>query len=1080
MDAHEMSVANVPGVPTRKRRNQETSPDVVVMHTSRVKKSEWKCLESVGSDHLPMLFYVDLIHEKQSPPPRQKTCKRWDWGKADWGAFNTHIEKAEQKVRGWRDPAECAPRFAKIVMKAAQATIPQITSAAKPRTVRWSKGTRDMLRHRNSEAPEKVADAVYGDKREALRRHVQADAGRNDLASLFRTVKRIDGKHAPNMHHPILQEDKLVTGREKAQALGLHFARVCGGGATVDLGATESTKRPRRAPEEPPNEESANSFTSTELDLAISNLEEGKAPGPDGVTNEMLRKFGPAGKSALLHVINTSWEQGLVPEQWKRGHVVALLKPEKPPQDPTSYRPITLTSCVSKLLESMIVTRMVHLMEADGTGVDPLQDCQAGFRPARSAAEQVANVAAKGKMVKTNGGYCITIFVDYTKAFDTLHHPAVLDSLRRKKFPERYLRWVQSFMEDRKAAVRAEGVLGDYYAYEDGVPQGSVISPLLFTCAVDDVAEAFDDVWHTSMYLFADDTAVAVLGDSLEEALERAQAAIATIETLSAGKKLKVSHSKTEAMLFCSTGARKRLPEKLPQLKLQTGTICWVTEKVYLGVIVDDECTFEAHVTRVRRRLRKRVAALRTLANTEWGNTADILREVYVAYALQVVRYCLEVYGAALSAENVKQLQSDHLTAARIITGCPKTTSAATLLWEAHLPSIHDLIAVSSADLLEKHARLRNETSTDMVSLERGKYCDWLKTARQVTQGLYTERRDRAQLKIARPVHPWLISFDNLKIHPTIPEVSKRNTDTTTLRLRAEEHLRVTYPQATWWVYTDGATDLTRGGAGAVFYKTGEVLPHTKVVENAGRHASAFQAELVAIREALRVLVRLVETGDIVVLCTDSQSALKALEGGPARVREEVMHTIWGLLHSVTTDKEVTLHMQYVPSHVGIDGNEVADRLAQQGQKLRQTEPLTYRGARAAARRMHDHMRPGTHTLYWKDDRLTRPPLRNPTLKRRGEVQLRRLRTGRHSLVWDFLVDKGKEKAPPCTACGEACTVTHLFNCPKLKHEQDSFLHTTDPRRLLFRHPQDVMRYLTAAELLGDAPIHTLINERKP
>eukprot|EP01061_Rhynchopus_euleeides_P005485 TRINITY_DN1472_c2_g2_i4.p1 TRINITY_DN1472_c2_g2~~TRINITY_DN1472_c2_g2_i4.p1 ORF type:complete len:305 (+),score=18.90 TRINITY_DN1472_c2_g2_i4:1175-2089(+) len=284
-------------------------------------------------------------------------------------------------------------------------------------------------------------------------------------------------------------------------------------------------------------------------------------------------------------------------------------------------------------------------------------------------------------------------------------------------------------------------------------------------------------------------------------------------------------------------------------------------------------------------------------------------------------------------------------------------------------------------------------------------------------------------------------------------------------RTRAVKHLRETYTAPAWWVYTDGSTDLDRGGAGAVLYPPDPDSTPLTVVAAAGRRASAYQAELVALREALTRLRGVLHRGQVAVICTDSQSALRALQAGPARVREDVLHRIWTLLFDLTLNLDATIHLQYVPAHVGIEGNEVADGLAAKGRDKPQEEPLSYAGAKAAVRRYHDPLTPRQGTLYWTDGILKRPPLPMPALKRREEVLIRQLRAGRHRLLWDFRRGEDDKNTPPCPFCEESCDIEHVFSCERLEEERKKTLSTTDPRKLLFRRPTEVVRYLTEVGL---------------
>ena len=117
-------------------------------------------------------------------------------------------------------------------------------------------------------------------------------------------------------------------------------------------------------------------FSIQELNNAIKKAKSGKAPGPDKIANEMIAHLGPLAKLNLLLIINKTWKTGNLPKSWKTAQVTPILKKGKPAGNPKSYRPISLTSCIGKVAERMINTRLYHWLETNHL----LSDMQAGFR----------------------------------------------------------------------------------------------------------------------------------------------------------------------------------------------------------------------------------------------------------------------------------------------------------------------------------------------------------------------------------------------------------------------------------------------------------------------------------------------------------------------------------------------------------------------------------------------------------------------------------------------------------------------------------------------------------------------------
>jgi hypothetical protein len=137
-----------------------------------------------------------------------------------------------------------------------------------------------------------------------------------------------------------------------------------------------------------PEEHMSSNLTMKELEIAIHSLKQKKSPGPDGVTNDMLRRLGLVAKAVLLKLMNTSWRRGIVPQACKEAKMVPIPKKDKDNFDPNNYRPISLLSCTCKLIEGIINTKLVWHLEKKRL----LLRQQAGFRKYMSTEDQVAHI----------------------------------------------------------------------------------------------------------------------------------------------------------------------------------------------------------------------------------------------------------------------------------------------------------------------------------------------------------------------------------------------------------------------------------------------------------------------------------------------------------------------------------------------------------------------------------------------------------------------------------------------------------------------------------------------------------------
>ena len=155
-------------------------------------------------------------------------------------------------------------------------------------------------------------------------------------------------------------------------------------------------------------------FNTKEFEKALKTLKDKKSPGPDKITNEMLKHIGTKAKSKLLGIFNNSWKTGHVPQSWREADMVPIHNKGKDRTNTDSYRPISLTSCVGKLIERMFNTRLVWQSEKNNI----ITPEQGGFRQHRSTEDQVTYIAQKIEDGFQDKQHTLTVWIDMEKAYD--------------------------------------------------------------------------------------------------------------------------------------------------------------------------------------------------------------------------------------------------------------------------------------------------------------------------------------------------------------------------------------------------------------------------------------------------------------------------------------------------------------------------------------------------------------------------------------------------------------------------------------------------------------------------------------
>ena len=226
----------------------------------------------------------------------------------------------------------------------------------------------------------------------------------------------------------------------------------------------------------PKNNELNESFSMNELNSAIKQCKQKSSPGQDNISYEMLKHMPKSSLRILLRLYNQLFSEGRVLHEWKEAVVIPIHKPGTDATLPGSYRPISLTSVLCKIMERLITNRLVWFLEK----YNLLNKNQSGYRKNRSTIDQLIRLHDSiNKSINTNG-YTLGIFIDFSKAYDMMWREGLLYKLRNIDLLGNIYSWIEDFLTGWTIKVKIGSTLSESFDLENGTPQGSVISPILF------------------------------------------------------------------------------------------------------------------------------------------------------------------------------------------------------------------------------------------------------------------------------------------------------------------------------------------------------------------------------------------------------------------------------------------------------------------------------------------------------------------------------------------------------------------------------------------------------------------------
>ena len=602
-------------------------------------------------------------------------------------------------------------------------------------------------------------------------------------------------------------------------------------------------------------------FTQEEITRVLKKFDPRKAPGEDGLTSEILVRSLRCFPNFTTEIYNQCLRKGIFPRIWKTSIIIPIAKPGKDSSKDTSkYRPISLLNVGGKVLERLMIDRILHHIYTN----KKFNENQYGFTPQKSTIDAAMDVK---EFVEENiRQFTIIVSLDVKGAFDAAWWPGIMANLRELKCPKNLYNLTRNYFSQRKASLR----VNTYKVEKElskGCPQGSCSGPGFWNVLYNSLLNLkFTD--KTKVIAFADDLIILTKGESLAEAENYANQDIKKIEKWAEKYKIEFNSEKSKALLV----TRRRIEKNRPlRIYMNYEILEQVKTLKYLGIILDNKFTFDQQVENVTQKCTALIHQLAKSAKLQWGLGYQAIKTIYKGAIMPVLLYGAPVWEQALRKEkNIRKYQRTQRLINNKIAKAYRTLSYEASCIVAGVEPIKIIVEEKTNIYKAKHGLLREPVE-------------------------YDKPVDLAQ---------WIHPAERIEISEATNE------------------------QYEFEAFTDGSKMNGKVGAAVVIFRKKMEVQQLKFKLH--DKCSNNQAEQMAILQALKEIGEMKEIPNnerTAAIYTDSKVTIDLLKNNDKHgyIIEEIRKTI-----KILSNQYWQIHFQWIKAHVGIYGNEVADKLAKE------------------------------------------------------------------------------------------------------------------------------------------------------
>ena len=373
-----------------------------------------------------------------------------------------------------------------------------------------------------------------------------------------------------------------------------------------------------------------------EMDITkiIEKFNQNKSAGNDDIGNYIIKRVAKEIVKPLTLIFNLSISTGIVPNKLKIAKVIPIYK-KQDAEIFSNYRPVSLLPCFSKILERLVFDKCIDYINT----YEILNDKQFGFRSKHSTYMVIIELVDKINTAVEKNETTIGIFLDLSKAFDTIDHSILLYKLEHYGFRGIVLKWFENYLSNRKQYVSYNSHESQLEDIVCGVPQGSILGPLLFILYVNDITYTSNVL---DFILFADDTTILYSHENIESKIDVVNAELKEVSNWFKTNKLSVNASKTNYMLLGTSHMTSSKIQQDLNVILDNTVLDRVSHTKFLGVLIDENLTWKYHIDCVSKTLSRNIGIMNKL---KYFVPDRMLHTLYCTFILPYINYGILIWG---------------------------------------------------------------------------------------------------------------------------------------------------------------------------------------------------------------------------------------------------------------------------------------------------------------------------------------------------------------------------------------------------------------------------------------------------